>query len=194
MIEKDEQLILRCAKGDTAALEELVARYRDALMGFICSMVRDYQAAEEIVQDAFLRVYAKADRFKKGKKFKTWLYTIAANRARDELRKVKRRHALPLDAPLRRDKQEEGGTHADMLKSRGPSPDDLAADLDPAGERPLDDELEGQLRLNGLTYQEIAGVLGIPAGTVRSRLHYALEHLRRGMENYLEENDGNKRS
>jgi len=192
MIASDEQLIERCARKDAEAFEELLRRYRGPLLGFIFGMVRDFGAAEEVFQDTFLKIYDKADTFREGSRFRTWLYAIAANRARDELRRLKRRRSLSLDAPLG---QEETGTHGDLMESSGPGPDDLAAAREYG--KLLDEKLAGLSRahrevvilsrLNGLTYKEISRVLGVPPGTVRSRLHYALEHLRREMSRYRPE-------
>lgn len=189
MNSEDEELIAACIRGETAALDELVRRYRDPLLGFIFSMVRDYQAAEEVFQDTWLRVYAKAGKFKPGKKFRTWLYAIAANRSRDELRKMARRKVLWLDSPLGRGEEDGDATHGEMLESPLPGPADVAAarefgavlDRELAGLTRAHREVVVLSRLNGLTYREIARVLGVPAGTVRSRLHYALEHLRRNL-------------
>ncbi|HPJ71736.1 MAG TPA: sigma-70 family RNA polymerase sigma factor, partial [bacterium] len=126
MIETDEKLIERCAGGDTGALEELMGRYRDPLMAFMVGMIRDYHRAQEAYQDTFIRVFRGAPKFRAGKKFKTWLYAIAANRCRDELRSMKRKRTWSLDAPLTSE-EEEGTTHGDLLEYPGPGPGDEAA-------------------------------------------------------------------
>ncbi len=149
-------------------------------MGFIYSVVRDYHLAEDIFQETFIRVYRQADSFKDGFKFKTWLYTIALNRSRDRLRHFKRRPEVFLDSYPDRNWRER-------LKSRLDGPRDLA------GARELEEVFRKQLgalsdehqevvvmsRLLGLKYAEIARILGISSGTVRSRLHYALRELRK---------------
>jgi RNA polymerase sigma-70 factor, ECF subfamily len=189
MASADEQLIQRCREEDRAALEELLARYQDRLMAFIYSVVRDYHLAEDIFQETFLRVYREARGFRSGASFKTWLYTIAVNRCRDALRKSKRRPEVSLDFELASGETDRPRRLVDLIAGREPGP------RDQAGGREMEAILEGELsglseehrqvivlsRLNGLKYREIAEVLGIPSGTVRSRLHYALEHLRRGL-------------
>lgn len=188
MASADEQLIQRCRQGDPAALEELLARYRNRLMAFIYSVVRDHHLAEDIFQETFLRVYRQAGRFREGASFKTWLYAIAVNLCRDELRKSKRRPEVSLETETSAEDGARPRRMADLIAGREPGP------RDEAGGREIEAILQGELsglseehrqviilsRLEGLKYREIARVLGIPFGTVRSRLHYGLEQLRRG--------------
>ena len=98
MAQTDEQLIELCKDGDLSALEELLNRYRNSLMAFICSVVRDYHLAEDIFQETFIRIYREARRFRSGAVFKTWLYTIAMNRCRDALRKKRDRKSTRLNS------------------------------------------------------------------------------------------------
>jgi len=184
----DEQLIQRCRDGDLAALEELLDRYRDRLMAFIYSVVRDYHLAEDIFQETFLRVYRQARAFRAGASFKTWVYTIAVNLCRDALRKAKRRPEVSLENGTAVGETDRSRRMIDLIAGKDPGP------REQAGARELEAILKKELaglspehrqviilsRLNGLKYREIAEVLGIPSGTVRSRLHYALEQLRRG--------------
>jgi len=179
MNRSDEDLIRQVQEGDQAAFRDLMARYRDKLMAFIYSVVRDYHLAEDIFQETFIRVYRQADSYKKEYRFRTWLYTIALNRSRDRLRHFKRRPEVFLDSYPERNWRER-------LKSKITGPRDLA------GARELENILRRELgklsenhrqvvvmsRLLGLKYAEIARVLGISSGTVRSRLHYALRELR----------------
>lgn len=183
--ESDEELILRCRERDPAAFQQLLERYRDKLMAFIYSIVRNYHLAEDIFQETFIRVYHKAHRFRAGYTFKTWLYTIAVNLCRDELRRSKRRPTLDLDAAARPGQESLGAIEAGGATPR-----------QEAGARELEEILRKELggltpehrqvvimnRLLGLKYREIAEVLGIPSGTVRSRLHYAVEYLKNKME------------
>lgn len=179
----DEELIRQVQQGDQAAFRELMGRYRDKLMAYIYSVVRDYHLAEDIFQETFIRVYRQADSYKEGYKFKTWLYTIALNRSRDRLRHFKRRPEIFLDSYPEWNWRER-------LRSRIAGPRNLA------GARELEEVFRKQLgelsdehrevvvmsRLLGLKYDEIARVLGISSGTVRSRLHYALRELRKKLK------------
>ena len=190
MKHSDEELIARCRKKDLVAFQQLVERYRDRLMAFIYSMVRNYHLAEDIFQETFIRVYRKAHRFRAGYPFKTWLYTIAANLCRDELRRVKRKPTVELDASVAGPEEDGGRSRMESLKSGGPTPREAA------GARELEEIFRKELaelspehrqvvimnRVMGLKYREIAEVLGIPSGTVRSRIHYAIEYLKKKME------------
>ena len=189
MSQTDEQLVELCKEGDISALEELLRRYQDPLMGFIYSVIRDYHQAQDIFQETFIRVYREAWRFRSGAVFKTWLYTIAMNRCRDIIRKSKRRPAISLEEERKEPDGEPGPRMIGKIASADPGP------RAEAGARELEEifrrELEGLSdehkevvilsRLNGLKYREIAKILNIPSGTVRSRLHYALEELRKRM-------------
>lgn len=189
MASADEQLIRRCREGDLAALEELLARYQNRLMTFIYSVVRDYHLAEDIFQETFLRVYREAGKFRAGASFKTWLYTIAVNLCRDALRRAKRRPEVSLETELVPEETDGSLRLSDLLAGREPGPREQAGGRETeailAGELSRLSEEHRQVivlsRLNGLKYREIAEVLGVPSGTVRSRLHYALEQLRRGI-------------
>ena len=187
MAQTDEQLMALCKEGDLSALKELMERYRDPLMAFIYSVIRDYHRAEDIFQETFIRVYRQARRFRAGAGFRTWLYTIAMNRCRDSLRKARRRPTLPLEMETGGRGGMTGQRLIDTVAGGGADP------REEAGGRELEAIFRRELaglseehrqvvimsRLNGLKYREIAKVLDIPSGTVRSRLHYALEYLRK---------------
>lgn len=189
MTPTDEQLIELCKKNNLAALEELLDRYRTPLMGFIYSVIRDYHRSQDIFQETFIRVYREAHRFRSGAVFKTWLYTIAMNRCRDEIRKEKRRPVISFETEWPGSDGETGYKIIDQVASKDPGP------REEAGGRELEEIFRRELaglseehrqvvilnRLNRFKYNEIAEILNIPSGTVRSRLHYALEELRKRM-------------
>jgi len=190
----DEQLIELCKDRNSSALEELLERYRNPLMGFIYSVIRDYHQAQDIFQETFVRVYREAHRFRTGAVFKTWLYTIAMNRCRDIIRRRKRRPAISLESEWAGADGESGQRVMDRVASADPGP------REEAGGREIENILQLELsglsaehrkvvilnRLNGFKYDEIAEILGIPSGTVRSRLHYALDTLRKRMTRRME--------
>lgn len=185
----DEQLIELCKAEDISALKELLERYRNPLMGFIYSVIRDYHQAQDIFQETFIRVYREARRFRTGAVFKTWLYTIAMNLCRDAIRKAKRRPTISLETEWTGLDGESGQRIMEKVASSDPGP------REEAGGRELEEILQRELsglsdehrqvvilnRLNRFKYHEIAEILNIPSGTVRSRLHYALEELRKRM-------------
>jgi len=181
----DESLMVLCRKGSTRALAKLLYRYKDRLLAFIYSVVRDRHLAEDIFQETFLRVYRQADRFDPARRFKTWLYTIALNLCRDELKKSRRHLQFTLDEAM--GKEDEGGCRpVEWIKDGKPGPPETA------WEHELEGILRGKLdrlssshrevvimsRMLGMKCEEIAEILVVPAGTVRSRLHYALIELK----------------
>jgi len=194
MRKSDEELMELCRRGKKKALEELLRRYQNKLMAFIYSMVRNYHLAEDIFQDTFIRVYRQAGRFNSEYKFKTWLYTIASNRCRDELRKMSRRPSVPVDG--------SGDFTGGQFEEKSPVSlaDKKAGPREMAKAREFMEILEEELggfsaehrevvvmsRLLGLKYEEIAEVLDIPSGTVRSRLHYALARLRERLKDKID--------
>jgi len=176
----DEQLIDAYRGGRTAAFEALVGRYRDELFHFLARFAGSRAAAEDIFQDAFLQVHLSIDTFDTDRRFKPWLFTIAANKARDYLRKRKRRPAMPLSAPVGDDA--EGQTFIDLMEADLPMPSEKVereelSDRVATAVQLLPDHLREILLLayfQKLSYNEIAEVLGIPLGTVKSRLHTAV--------------------
>ncbi len=177
----DEQLVAVHRDGRDDAYGELVERYRPELFHFLIRFVGNRAAAEDLFQEAFLQVHISADTFDITKRFKPWLFTIAANKARDYLRKHRRTRAAPLDAQIG-GAGGDGRGFIDLLEADLPMPDatvvtDETAALvrDVVGEMP--DHLKEVLLLayfQRLPYKEIADGLGIPLGTVKSRLHAAV--------------------
>ena len=177
----DEQLVALHRDGRDDAFRELVGRYRPELFHFLIRFVNNRAAAEDLFQEAFLQVHISADTFDISKRFKPWLFTIAANKARDYLRKYRRTRAAPLDAQIG-GPGGDGRGFIDLLEADLPLPD-MTAERDETralvrgvvGEMP--DHLKEVLLLayfQRLPYKEIAEGLGIPLGTVKSRLHAAV--------------------
>lgn len=175
----DEELFTRHREGDAGALRVLMERYAGELHGFLTRLVGSRAGADDVFQEAFLQIHLSADAFDPERRFKPWLYTIAANKGRDYLRRQRRRSAVSLDAPV------GVGSDAglvDLLPSVGDRP---AAPLEDADERSavklVVDELPAHYReilllayFQRMSYSQIADSLGIPLGTVKSRLHAAV--------------------
>ena len=97
----DEAVFVAFRSGDTAAYKGLIERYHDDLLRFLTRLVGDRAAAEDLFQETFLQIHLSADTFDASRRFRPWLFTIAANKGRDLLRKKKRRRTIELSAPLR---------------------------------------------------------------------------------------------
>ena len=178
--QSDEQVFEAFRRDEPGAYRELIERYHDDLLRFLTRMMGDRAAAEDIFQDTFLQVHISAASFDSSRRFRPWLFTIAANKARDALRKRNRRKTVELSAPIK--KSEPGASFVDLLEVDVPPPDE-AMDL---AER--DEQVQQALQLLGpalrevlllayfqrLSYAQIAEDLGIPLGTVKSRMHSAV--------------------
>lgn len=181
----DEELLTRFCKGQTEAFGALVRRYERELYGYLRRYLGDASLAEDVFQNTFLQVYIKSGQYEAGRPVRPWLYTIATNQAIDALRRNGRHQAISLDQ--QRDEVDNGELHGlvDALQAQGPSPLDVAQGEERRERvRASVDRLPELLRqvlllayYQGLKYREIAEILGIPVGTVKSRLHAALVKL-----------------
>ncbi|MCC6283682.1 MAG: sigma-70 family RNA polymerase sigma factor [Phycisphaerales bacterium] len=189
----DEQLFGRYRQGDTDALRTLILRYEGDLFRFLFRLLGDKAAAEDVFQETFLQVHVSQDTFDPERRFRPWVFTIAANKGRDYLRRKGRRFAVELSAPVGGSSDGEGAggaTFVDLLAIDVPSPD---ASMDREDrERLVQRALGGMsptLRevlllayFQRLSYAQIADDLGIPLGTVKSRLHAAVASFARNWE------------
>ncbi|MFG0305843.1 MAG: RNA polymerase sigma factor [Phycisphaerales bacterium JB040] len=177
----DEQLVTDFMDGDDGAFRTLIQRYHADLLRFLTRLTGDQALAEDLFQDTFLQVHQSAASFDTSRTFRPWLFTIAANKARDELRKRSRRRTLELSAPVG-GSESDGATFVDLMQIDIPSPEEITdtAERDQMVQRALN-ALSPTLReilllayFQRLSYQQIADDLGIPLGTVKSRLHAAV--------------------
>ena len=185
-VETDEHLFERYRRGQAEAFRTLIERHRDDLYRFLFRLVGDKAAAEDVFQEAFLQVHLSADTFDAERRFRPWLFTIAANKGRDYLRRKGRRHAMELSAPVGGDSGDNGGERGasfiDLMEVDVPQPD-ASMDRDER-DRQVQKALAGMsatLRevlllayFQRLSYAQIAEDLSIPLGTVKSRLHAAV--------------------
>lgn len=176
----DEALLSAYLAGDRAAFRELVERYRTELHRFLTRFLGSTAAADDVFQETFLQVHLAGSSFDAERHFKPWLFTIAANKARDWHRRQKRRAAASLDAPLRHDS--EGARLADLIEAHAEEP---SAGIEATELRDLVagvlDGLPVHYRevlilsyFQRMSYNQVADVLSIPLGTVKSRLHAAV--------------------
>ena len=171
-------LIAAHLRGDPMAFRELVEQYQTRLLNFVYRMIGDRERAEDLVQEAFIRVYRHIGRFDPSKKFSTWIYTIASNLAKNELRN-RRRSPLVLFQAIRAQWNDESRP----LQFEDPSsrPDDMYSDrylseaIDKTVARlsPHHREVFVLRELEGKSYEEIAEIVHCNVGTVKSRLNRA---------------------
>ena len=173
----DQQLVQRAQRGDLRAFDLLVLKYQTRIAALVSRYVSDAGEVEDVTQEAFIKAYRALGKFRGDSAFYTWLYRIAANAAKNHLVAKGRRPGA--DATIE-DAQgfEEGG-----LLSESASPEALAmggelAVVVESALNALPGELKAALMLrefDGLSYDDIADILGCPLGTVRSRIFRARE-------------------
>tara|TARA_B100000700_G_scaffold186958_1_gene206026 strand:+ start:188 stop:769 length:582 start_codon:yes stop_codon:yes gene_type:complete len=182
----DEELMKRFQNGDENAYVELVNRYRDKILNFIFNYIGDFEISEDIVQDTMVKLYQKKHYYKEIAKFSTWLYTIAKNLANTELRKKKQRKTTILSHISKDDKpydipSDQPGTHQE-----------IESEITSKIIRNAIDQLTDKFRtvillrdIQELSYEDISSIVGVPIGTIKSRINRArlqlqieLKHLR----------------
>jgi len=181
----DEELLTRFCKGQTEAFGALVRRYERELYGYLRRYLGDATLADDVFQNTMLQVYLKGAQYEAGRPVRPWLYTIATNQAIDALRRNGRHQLLSLDQQREELADGELSSLAETLETNGPGPLDAAQGQERREKiRASVDRLPEFLRqvlllayYQGLKYREIADILGIPVGTVKSRLHAALVKL-----------------
>ena len=168
----DEQLIRKFQDGDVGAYNQIVYRYKDRLLNFIYRFLNDLDRSEDLVQDTLLKLYTHKDAYKEIAKFSTWLYTIAANLARTELRKLKRRKTFSI-TELSHDDREFIIESPDSEPGEENSSQNFEKNVQRAlVELPDDFKTIIILRdIQELSYDEISKIVEVPLGTVKSRIN-----------------------
>ena len=180
---QEQRLVARARRGDAAAFEVLVTEYAQYVHNLALRVVRDPQEAEDIAQEAFLRAWKGLPGFRGGSRFSTWLYRIATNLCYNRLPAMKR-SLSELDPENAAVQVPDGRT--------GPEARLDSRELMAALVRAVDDLPEGYRLLitlrhtQGLPYQEIAEVTGLPLGTVKTNLFRARAQLRERLQQYEE--------
>ena len=184
----DEELVKRFQNGDERAYIELVKRYKDRLLNFVYRYLNSYEQSEDVVQDTLMKLYTSAHMYREIAKFSTWIFTIAANLAKSELRRLKRRRVVSIHTMGFDDKEYE-------------IPSDS---YDPAretesnyGEKQIQqaiDTLPDQFKtviilreVQQLSYEEISRILGISIGTVKSRINRGRLRLQKMLKDLKEQ-------
>lgn len=176
----DEQLLEDYRDGDDAAFRTLIDRHQGALLRFLIRFLGNRAIAEDVFQETFIKVHVSAATFDTSRRFKPWLFTIAANTARDHRRKEARRPTVGYSAPI-----SSGGDSrpfVDLMAIDLPGPE---ANLDQTEQservqRVIDtlpphlNEILLMSYFQKMSYAQVADALEIPLGTVKSRLHSAV--------------------
>ena len=185
-VDPDRDLVTRCQKKQPAAFEQLVRRYQDRVFNLCFRFLREREVAEEVAQDVFVAVYKHIDGFKGDAKFSTWLFRVVANHCHNKSKYLRRRkHKLQdsLDAPI---EGEDGDMKRELPDDPDRSPEELARrrglnEIIQSAINELDEDHRVIVLLRDvedMSYEEISQVLGLPEGTVKSRLHRARNELR----------------
>jgi len=198
-ITSDEVLFEQYRTGDRESLRTLIERHQKDLMRFLIRLTGDAAGAEDVFQDAFLQIHVSADTFDPTRRFRPWLFTIAANKARDHLRKKGRRRTLELSAPVNgAGGDDAAGSFVDLLSidmphiGSGLEANETSRQVQQALDLlpPLLREILLLAYFNRLTYVQIHEELGIPLGTVKSRLHAAVAAFARKWQTVSKERAG----
>jgi len=181
----DEELLASFRAGERDAFGVIVRRYKGELFGYLRRYLGDADLAGDVFQNTFLQVFMKIDQYEPGRPVRPWLYTIATHQAIDALRRHGRHPTVRLDESLDEAHGEENVQLGQFLETPGPGP---LAQLEADERRQLVRDSVAQLPeflrqvvllayFQGLKYSDVADILGIPVGTVKSRLHTALSRL-----------------
>jgi len=168
----DEVLIARFQDGDVQAFDTLVRRYKDQLLNYVYRFVGNRNDAEDLVQETFLRVYKNKHYYKEIAKFSTWVYTIAGNLAKTELRRRKRRKIFSVSNFVN---EERDYDIPDLAKNPEAEVDgSIKDDIIQKAIEKLPAKFKEVILLRdvqGFAYEEISQILSIPLGTVKSRVN-----------------------
>jgi len=194
-IRTDEELLTAHIEGDSGAFSELMDRYKNDLLHFLIRFVGSRAAAEDVFQESFLQIHISAETFDSSRRFKPWLFTIAANKGRDWHRKYSKRTVLSLSQDI--GGNGEGTRFIDLMEADQELPDASLLDIEQTNSiRNAVDQLPSHLReilllsyFQQMSYVQIAESLQIPLGTVKSRLHAAVAAFSQSWQSINSEED-----
>ncbi|HID94592.1 MAG TPA: sigma-70 family RNA polymerase sigma factor [Candidatus Latescibacteria bacterium] len=183
----DQQLFSSLLEGNLHAFDQLVIRYKRRLLNFVFRFVGDQQTAEDIVQETFLRVYGKRKEYRSIANLSTWMFTIAGNLAKSELRRRKRWRVVSIN-------QDEEGSGIDIA-DESHRPDEITEEKIRDGYiQEAINSLPPKYRevvllrdIEGLPYEEIARMIGCPVGTAKSRVNRGRLQLQEKLRRVIEE-------
>lgn len=197
--DSDQMLVERTVAGDQRAFELLVIKYQRRIERLVGRMVRDVDLVEDIAQETFIRAYRALPQFRGEAQFYTWLYRIAVNTAKKALMDLKR-DPLVSERAYNIDEDEDETSRAENELTSAETPETLLAAKEIAATvngamAALPDELRQAITLReieGMSYEEIAQLMGCPIGTVRSRIFRAREAISVKVKPLLESQSGKR--
>ena len=177
----DAQLLERDAGGDENAFRELVARYKDSLYTFLRRYLNKQDLIEDVFQDTFLKLHSSRDSFDMNRPLRPWLFMIAANKAKDTIRKLQKTREIPIGTIVNSDEL----SFTEVLNTIASDNATPTSELEKNEKALLVKEVISIMPVNsreilllayfnGFSYKQIAEMLDIPIGTVKSRLHTAV--------------------
>lgn len=174
---EEQELMLQVQSGDEMAFAEIIRRYKDRIVNFLWQITGDYQVAVELAQETFMRVYFKANKYRPVAPLSSWIYTIASNLAKTEMKRTHRVIMVPLDDVKYKVSEDDSS-------ARNPERSDLSKRLKAAL-----DSLHPRYRIpvilkdiEGFSQEEIAEILKKPLGTIKARISRGREYLKRELE------------
>ena len=179
----DSELLSRYRQGDEDAFREIVTRYKNSLYAFLRRFLNQQDLVEDVFQETFLQLYASSDKFDTSRPLRPWLFTIAANKAKDALRKMQRHSTMSIGA-IADASDVSVDDVVNLLASYTVTPDQEVTQDETARRvreiiADMPENLRGILILayfEQFSYKHMAEILSIPIGTVKSRLHTAVLH------------------
>jgi RNA polymerase sigma-70 factor (ECF subfamily) len=177
----DMSLLKRYAAGEEEAFQELVRQYKDSVYAFLRRFLSQSDMVDDVFQETFMQLYVSRGTFDLSRPLRPWLFTIAANKAKDALRRMQRIDSANLGSMFDSDDHSiDDVLNALDCDTRMPY-DNLVRDETAASVKRIVSRMPTKLReililayFHKFSYAEIAGILGIPVGTVKSRLHTAV--------------------
>ena len=190
-LDPDAALMLRVSKGDSAAFELLVEKYKQPVFSLVYRTLHDATEAEDVAQNVFIQVHKSAHRYRVTARFSTWLFTIARNLCLNELRRRSRHPAESLDQSSLEDEHQPGRQVEDVRTARAPDLV-LRGELEAKVEEAIAALPEKQrtalllCREEELSYDDMAEILGCSLSATKSLIHRARETLKQQLKPYLE--------
>jgi RNA polymerase sigma-70 factor (ECF subfamily) len=179
----DEDLIFSFQQGDLEAFNEIVGRYKNPLYNFVCRLLGDPMYSEDIVQETFIRVYRNKHRYHRIARFSTWIYTIASNLAKTELRRRKVKQFFSISSKGSEEKDYDLPDRSQDVEKEVDRSMKQEAVVREINKLPSPFKEAVILRdMQDLSYEEISGILGVPLGTVKSRVNRGRARLQKRLK------------